>query len=161
MTSVASGGTTDRITVRTFSRVLRAGSGTPARYSSTFFGAVLPFIDVSSRASAARLLPRRHRLRHLVDAVPGCGRLQRVVHVADVLHAFVFQPCTEGGSALLGEDGDAVFPGGASAEHAVELDACFGSELQVLDELRIANARRQIDKRLAGCARGSTVVIER
>src|SRR5271167_477243 len=141
MTSVASGGTTDRITERTFSKVLRAGSGTPARYSSTFFGAVLPFIDVSSRASAARLLPCRHRLRHLVDAVPRCRGLQRIVHVADVLHAFVFQPCAEGGCALLGEDGDAVFPGGAPAEHAVELHAGFGSELQVFNELGIADPR--------------------
>src|SRR5271166_3409767 len=183
MTSVASGGATERITARTFSRVLRAGSGTPARYSSTFFGAAVLFVpepgsreilffmrrktrpqpspQYEAQSYVRSDLLRRHRLRNLVDAGPrGCS-LQRVVHVADVLHAFVFQPCTEGGCALLGEDGDAVFPGGASAEHAVELDACFGSELQVLDELRIANARRQIDKRLAGCARRSAVVIER
>src|SRR5437016_4990966 len=43
MVSVASGGTTDRIAARTLSKVLRAGSGTPARYSSTFFGAPAPF----------------------------------------------------------------------------------------------------------------------
>src|SRR5271170_3070747 len=42
MTSVVSGGTTDRIVARTRFRVLRAGSGTPARYSSTLCGA-LPF----------------------------------------------------------------------------------------------------------------------
>src|SRR6266568_1517268 len=38
MVSVASGGTTDRIAARILFKVLRAGSGTPARYSSTFFG---------------------------------------------------------------------------------------------------------------------------
>src|SRR5712691_4783303 len=43
MVSVASGGTTDRIATRILFKVLRAGSGTPARYSSTFFGAPLPF----------------------------------------------------------------------------------------------------------------------
>src|SRR2546422_6990513 len=43
MVSVASGGTADRIAARILFRVLRAGSGTPARYSSTFFGAPVPF----------------------------------------------------------------------------------------------------------------------
>src|SRR3989441_6022558 len=43
MVSVASGGTADRIAARILFKVLRAGSGTPARYSSTFFGAPLPF----------------------------------------------------------------------------------------------------------------------
>src|SRR6266404_6321107 len=43
MVSVASGGTVDRIAARILFKVLRAGSGTPARYSSTFFGAPLPF----------------------------------------------------------------------------------------------------------------------
>src|SRR5438128_5236701 len=43
MVSVASGGTTDRIAARILFKVLRAGSGTPARYSSKFFGAPLAF----------------------------------------------------------------------------------------------------------------------
>src|ERR1700736_2640413 len=43
MASVASGGTADRIAARILFKVPRAGSGTPARYSSTFFGAPLPF----------------------------------------------------------------------------------------------------------------------
>ena len=43
MVSVASGGTADRIAARILFKVLRAGSETPARYSSTFFGAPLPF----------------------------------------------------------------------------------------------------------------------
>src|ERR1700688_3655480 len=43
MVSVASGGTADRIAARILFKVLRAGSGTRARYSSTFFGAPLPF----------------------------------------------------------------------------------------------------------------------
>lgn len=43
MVSVASDGTADRIAERILFKVLRAGSGTPARYSSTFFGAPLPF----------------------------------------------------------------------------------------------------------------------
>ena len=44
MVSMASGGTAERITLRIFCKVLRPGSGTPARYSSTFFGAALPFV---------------------------------------------------------------------------------------------------------------------
>src|SRR2546425_6773452 len=43
MVSAASGGAADRIAARILFKVLRAGSGTPARYSSTFFGAPLPF----------------------------------------------------------------------------------------------------------------------
>src|SRR2546427_5043863 len=43
MVSVASGGTADRMAARILFKLLRAGSGTPARYSSTFFGAPLPF----------------------------------------------------------------------------------------------------------------------
>src|SRR6267378_4300011 len=43
MTSVASGGTAERIVARILFKVLRAGSGTLARYSSTSFGATLAF----------------------------------------------------------------------------------------------------------------------
>src|SRR6266852_3020831 len=43
MASVASGGTADRITARTLFKVLRAGSGTPARYSSMFLGTEFVF----------------------------------------------------------------------------------------------------------------------
>src|SRR6266704_3333735 len=43
MASMVSGGTAERMAARTFFKVLRAGSGTPARYSSTVFGATLFF----------------------------------------------------------------------------------------------------------------------
>src|SRR6266567_9448324 len=43
MVSVVPGGTAVRIAARTLFKVLRAGSGTPARYSSTSCGAPLPF----------------------------------------------------------------------------------------------------------------------
>src|SRR5438552_18836523 len=43
MPSVASGGTADRIAARILFKVPRAGSGMPARYSSTFFGARVVF----------------------------------------------------------------------------------------------------------------------
>src|SRR5260370_6008684 len=43
MASVASGGTAERIAARTLFKVLRAGSGTAARYSSVFFVGTLPF----------------------------------------------------------------------------------------------------------------------
>jgi hypothetical protein len=41
MTSVASGGTAERMVARIVFKVVRAGSGTPARYSSMLFGASL------------------------------------------------------------------------------------------------------------------------
>src|SRR5450432_1437499 len=50
---------------------------------------------------------------------PGMGGLEGGVDVLDVLDAGRFEPVAEGRRALLGVDGDAVFPGGASAEHAV------------------------------------------
>src|ERR1700756_3703850 len=43
MISVAPRGTTDRISARIFFKVVRAGSGTIAIYSSVFLGRVLPF----------------------------------------------------------------------------------------------------------------------
>lgn len=45
MTSVASFGTAERITLRTFFKVLRAGSGTRARYSSTLAGGAIFFAE--------------------------------------------------------------------------------------------------------------------
>jgi hypothetical protein len=53
MTSVASGGTTDRILTRIVFKVVRAGSGTPARYSSMLFGASLVFSAALRRAGLA------------------------------------------------------------------------------------------------------------
>src|SRR6266403_2357723 len=44
MPSVVSGGAADRITARCLPKVPRAGSGTPARYSSMFLGAKLAFL---------------------------------------------------------------------------------------------------------------------
>src|SRR5258708_6101643 len=41
MVSVVSAGTADRIAARILFKVLRVGSGRPARYSSTFFGVPL------------------------------------------------------------------------------------------------------------------------
>src|ERR1035438_10239498 len=111
--------------------------------------------------SANANLLGRHRFRHLVNAIPGSRGLERIVYVADVLYAFVLKPGAESGGALLGEDGDAILPGGASTEHTVKLHARFGGELQVFDELRVAYASRQVDERLAGSARSSAVVIER
>src|SRR5882724_728517 len=43
MISVDSGGAAERIAARILFKVLRAGSGTPARYLWTLFGAPLPF----------------------------------------------------------------------------------------------------------------------
>src|SRR5258708_7233259 len=59
MASVASGGTADRIAARIRFKVLRAGSGTPARYSSMSFGGGLLFAGIRFQvySSGIRLIP--------------------------------------------------------------------------------------------------------
>src|SRR5579864_8783959 len=79
---------------------------------------------------------------------------QLVVDVVDVLHAFGFQPLAEGGSTLLGVDGNAVFPGGAAAEDAIELHTRFSGKFQRLAELRVADASREVNEGLGGDAGG-------
>jgi len=64
MVSVASGGTAERIAARILFKVLRAGCGTPARYSSTFFGAPLPF------AAELRLLDFTFFMREMLRELP-------------------------------------------------------------------------------------------
>src|SRR5437667_9155393 len=76
MVSVASGGTAERIAARILFKVLRAGCGTPARYSSTFFGAPLPF------AAELRLLDFTFFMREMLRELP----LQ--VHAPDYLEPF-------------------------------------------------------------------------
>src|SRR5437879_3126362 len=49
--------------------------------------------------------------------------LQPLVNVVDVLHALILQPLAESVSPLLGIDRNSILPGGATAEHAVELHA--------------------------------------
>src|SRR6516164_1186868 len=56
MVSVASGGRADRIAERILFKVLRAGSGTPARYSSILFGASLSFAADLRVAGLARFM---------------------------------------------------------------------------------------------------------
>ena len=58
----------------------------------------------------------------------------------------VFEPVAEGFGALLGVDGDAVFPGGAAAEDAVEGDAGFAGELEGFDEDGVGDAGREVDE---------------
>ena len=53
MTSVASGGTAERIVARIVFNVVRAGSGTVARYSSMLFGASLVLSAAWRRAGVA------------------------------------------------------------------------------------------------------------
>jgi hypothetical protein len=68
MASVASGGTADRITARILFKVLRAGSGTPARYSSTSVGATLPF----------EAAPRSPEFTCFIQVLPGFSGLHQL-----------------------------------------------------------------------------------
>jgi hypothetical protein len=58
MSSVVPTGTTDRMIARTFWSALRAGPGTPARYSSTLRGAEFGFA-VERRARAGNFFMAR------------------------------------------------------------------------------------------------------
>src|SRR6266702_3035423 len=83
MVSVACGGTADRIAARILFKVLRAGCGTPARYSSTFFGAPLPF------ATKLRLPDFTFFMRAMLQELP----LQ--VHAPDRRTAVRHEECHE------------------------------------------------------------------
>ena len=92
--------------------------------------------------------------------VPGAGGLQGVVDVVDILHAGGFEPTAEGFLSLLGKDGDAVLPGGATAEHAVELGARLARELEGLDEDRVGDASGEVDERFVGHGFGIAEVLQ-
>src|SRR3989442_8114941 len=84
MVSVASGGTADRIAARILCKVLRAGSGTLARYSSTFFGALLPF------AAGLRLPDFTFFMRAMLQELPLQGHApdQRAAVRHEKCHSF-------------------------------------------------------------------------
>src|ERR1700678_326718 len=84
--------------------------------------------------------PLNQRRLYLINRMPrGCG-LQLFVDVMDVLYALGFQPLAESLCPLFGVDGNAVLPGRASAEHAVELHARFSGEFEGLAEFCVADA---------------------
>ena len=58
MTSVVSAGATDRMVARILSNVLRAGSGTRAKYSSTVLGGALLFADEARLRDTAFFIPQ-------------------------------------------------------------------------------------------------------
>src|SRR5208282_670498 len=87
-----------------------------------------------------------HRGFHFVDRMPRSRGLQFVIDVTDILHALGFKPLTERTRALFRVDGDAICPGCASAEDAVELHAGFPGELERLAEFCVADPSRQINE---------------
>ena len=92
--------------------------------------------------------------------VPGAGGCEGFVDVADIFDADGFEPVLEGGGAFLCVDGDAVFPGGATAEDTVELSAGFAAELEGLDEDRVGDAGGEIDEGLVGHGFGVAEVLQ-
>src|SRR5580704_9978129 len=96
------------------------------------------------------VLPESNDGLHVDFAVPGACGLQGVVDVVDVFDAGGFEPVAEGLLALLGVDGDAVFPCGAAAEDSVVLGAGLACQLEGLDEDGVGDARREVDERLVG-----------
>ena len=72
--------------------------------------------------------------------VPGVGTLQGLIDVVDVFYTGGVEPILEGLGALLGVNGDAVLPGGAAAEDAVEAGAGFDGELEGFDKDWVGDA---------------------
>ena len=92
--------------------------------------------------------------------IPGAGGEEGFVHVFDVFDACGFEPVLEGLGALLGVDGDAVFPGGAAAEDAVELGAGLAGEFEGLDEDGVGDAGGEVDEGLVGHGLGVAEVLQ-
>jgi hypothetical protein len=66
--------------------------------------------------------------------------LEGVVDVGDVFYAGGVEPVFEGLGTLLGVDGDAVLPGGAATEDAVEGGAGLDGKLEGFDEDGVGDA---------------------
>ena len=86
--------------------------------------------------------------RGAVEGKPRLGGLQARIDVVDVRHALVVHPVLERLAALLGVNGNAVVPGGASAENAGEIHVRFGGKLEGFVEDVVGDAGGKIDERL-------------
>src|SRR5579862_5668655 len=73
------------------------------------------------------LMCSRHGWFFFVNREPWCRCLKAFIDIIDVLHTFVLQPFAERLGSLLCIDRDAIFPGGASAQYAVEFHTRFRS----------------------------------
>src|SRR3954465_8161231 len=102
------------------------------------------------------LLRAGHSRLNIVDRKPGSSGFQLLIYILYVLHAFSFQPLAESPGALFCINRNAIFPGGASAEDAIELDPTFASKFESFAEFSIADSGGEINKRL-GCDPGSIV----
>jgi hypothetical protein len=92
--------------------------------------------------------------------VPGVCALESLIDVVDVFYAGGVEPVFEGLGALLGVDGDAVFPGGAAAEDSVEAGAGFYGELEGFDEDGVGDAGREVDEGFVGHSGGVAEVLQ-
>src|ERR1700683_3925911 len=95
--------------------------------------------------NSINLSPNQHRLDS-VNRIPRSSGLQLAVHIINILHSFSLQPRTESRRTLLRINRNAILPGRAPAQHAVELHSRFAGQFESLAELGIANARRKINE---------------
>src|SRR6266849_1329537 len=156
MASVASGGTADRIAARILFKVLRAGSGTPARYSSTLFGAPLPF------AAELRLPDFTFFMRAMLQEAPiqvyASARRAAVRH--EKCHSVFRHTCTCPYSPLTGHlpsvmadsDKGALRP--VSDAHLKAQDLCAAIQRDVLLRPRCRSAMFGIDTIRTGMLSG-------
>src|SRR6185437_10363723 len=105
------------------------------------------------------LVACHRRFPHFIEREPRRGGFQPLVYIVDVLYAFALQPFPESVSALLGIHRDAVLPGGASAEDAIEFHAGFCRQGERLIELGIADAGCKINERLCSYGSGAAEVL--
>jgi hypothetical protein len=92
--------------------------------------------------------------------VPRVGAFEGVVDVVDVFDADGVEPVFEGLRALLGVDGDAVFPSGAAAEDAVEAGTRFDGQFEGLNEDGVGDPGREVDEGLVGHRGGVAEVLQ-
>src|SRR5579864_519782 len=78
--------------------------------------------------------------RDAVEEEPRAGRLDGLVHVADVRDARRLEPPAKGRRALLRENRHAVLPRGPTAQDARVAHSGLGRQGQRLGELRVAHA---------------------
>src|SRR5712692_4744206 len=100
------------------------------------------------------------RLRSPIEAVPGPRRLQARVHGLDVGHSFAGEPLLKRREAFFGVYRYAVFPSGAAAEYAGEMDAGFGGPLERLGELLVADTGAEVNEGPAGGLGGGAVALQ-
>src|ERR1039458_5513569 len=116
-------------------------------------------IPSSTKEHILTVRDRSVRRRNAQLLVPRAGRLYPGVDRGDVAHAVAPQPLFEGFEPLSGVNRNAVFPGGAPAEHSAVAGTRLPGNRQRFEELGIAHAGGEIDEWFGGHPSGLAEVL--